>query len=163
MTLLDLLVVALALVLLVGGVVGSVTPMLPGGLLSMAGVALYWWHTGFADPHPIVAVGLLPVGATAVAVDWLAGVVSAKAGGARTSTTLFAALVGFLLLLLFGPLGLLAGTVGTVFVVEYYHDRDARGDARAAVVTAVGILASNVVQAVLTGGVLVAMIAAILV
>lgn len=154
----DVLVVLAALALLVGGVVGSVTPVVPGGLLSAAGVLLYWWHTGYADPHVLVVVGLVLVGVTAVAVDWLAGAVAAKAGGASTEAAVLAAVVGLLALVVLGPFGLLVGTVGTVFVVEYYRNRDAPGGARAAAVTALGMLASNVVQMALTGGVLVAML-----
>lgn len=163
MTTADVAVIVVTLALLVGGVVGSVTPLLPGGLLSVAGVALYWWYSGFTDPHALVAVGLIAVGLTAVAVDWLAGVLSAKVSGAKTSTAVVASLVGFALLFVVGPLGLLLGTVGTVFVVEYYRNRDAPGDAKTAVLTAVGILASNAVQAVLTGGVLVAMVGVLLI
>jgi uncharacterized protein YqgC (DUF456 family) len=158
----DLVVVVLAVALLVGGVVGSVTPFLPGGLLSVAGVLLYWWHTGYTDPNVLVVVGLVLVGLTATVVDWLAGVVSAKAGGASTTTAVLAGVAGLVGLVALGPLGMLVATVGTVFVVEYRKHGDTRAGARTALVTTIGLLGSNVVQALLTGGILVAMLFAIL-
>ena len=38
--------VVLAFALLVGGVVGSLVPQVPGALLSLAGVFAYWYATG---------------------------------------------------------------------------------------------------------------------
>jgi len=69
-----------ASVLLVAGVVGSVLPAVPGGLLSTTGVGYYWWAGGDIAP---LAFGLLVVlGLSTVAVDWLGGAVSARVGGA---------------------------------------------------------------------------------
>ncbi|MDG5774983.1 DUF456 domain-containing protein [Haloarculaceae archaeon H-GB2-1] len=159
----DLAIVVLAFALLLGGVVGSVTPFVPSGLLSVAGVLLYWWHTGYTEPNVLVLVGLVLVGVTATVVDWLAGVVSAKAGGASTTTAILAGVAGLVGLFTLGPLGLLVGTVGTVFLIEYAEHSDARAGLRTAAITTVGLLGSNVVQVVLTGGILVAMLVVVLV
>lgn len=158
----EVLVLLAAVALLVGGVVGSVTPVVPGGILSLAGVLLYWWHTDYSEPGLVLLTALVLVAVTATAVDWLAGVVSAKASGASTGTALLAGAVGFVLLFLTGPLGMLLGVVGTVFGVEYYRHRDARRGIRAALITAVGLLGSSVAQVLLTGTVLVAMLVVIL-
>lgn len=152
------LVPLLAFALLVAGVVGSVVPAMPGALLSIGGVLLYWYSTGYAEPGTFVLAGLLLVGLLTVAVDWFAGAVSAKAAGASWETTLLAGAVGFLLLFVLGPLGTLLGVAGTVFAVELYEHGDAEQGARTALYTTVAMLGSVAVQALLTASMLVAML-----
>ena len=104
-----------AVVLLVAGVVGSVVPVLPGGLLSTTGVLYYWWAGGEVAP---LAVGLLAVlGLSVIAVDWLGGAVSARVGGASLRTTFAAAVAGVALAVVLGPLGLVAGIFAVVFAL----------------------------------------------
>ncbi len=147
---------AAAVGLLVLGVVGSVAPMLPGALLSLSGVLLYWWSTGFAEPSLPVLAAFVVVGALAAAVDAFGGVVAAGAGGASRRTVAAAAVVGFVLLFLAGPAGAILGLAATVFVLEFRRAGDARASARAAAYAAVGVLGSAVVQLLLTGAMLVA-------
>jgi len=147
-----------AFVLLVGGVVRSLVPIVPSGLLSLLGVYAYWFATGYDEPGLLLLSGLTLVALVAMVVEWLSGAISAKAGGASTRTTVVATVVGFLGLLAFGPLGFLVGTAGVVFVLTYAENRDARKSLRAAGVTLLGMLTSNLLQVLLTGGVLVVMI-----
>jgi uncharacterized protein YqgC (DUF456 family) len=153
----DLLVVV-AFLLLAAGVVGSVLPSAPGALLSIAGVLTFWWHSGFTEPEPLVLGVLVAVGLFALVVDWLGGVLSAKVGGASTLTAVIAGAVGLVLLFFVGPLGVLVGVTATVFGVEFYRNRDPRASAKAAVVTTLGMLGSNGVQALLTATMLIAMV-----
>jgi hypothetical protein len=148
--------VALALAFL--GVVGSVVPLLPGAALSLAGVYLYWWSTGYADPGPLVLVAFTLVGLLTVAVDTFAGAVAARVGGASPATTAAAALAGVLLLFVAGPLGIVVGVAGTVFLVEYYRHRDTEASARTALYATVGVLGSAVVQVLLTGTMFLALV-----
>ncbi|MFC7154773.1 DUF456 domain-containing protein [Halomarina halobia] len=148
-----------AFALLVLGVVGTVVPLLPGALLSLAGVYLYWWGTGYAAPGPAVLAALTLVGVAAVAVDYFGGAIAARSGGASWWTTALAATAGVLLMLVSGPFGLLVGVAGTVFVLEYGRHRDAREGAWTALYATVGVLASAVVQALLALSMLVAMLA----
>ena len=147
--------VIVAFVLLVGGVVGSLVPVVPSGLLSLLGVYAYWFSTGYDEPGLFLLSGLTLVALVAMAVEWLSGAISAKVGGASTRTTVLATVVGFLGLLVWGPVGFLLGTAGVVFLLTLVEDGDARGSLRAAGVTLLGMLTSNVLQALLTGGVLV--------
>ncbi|MFD1645384.1 DUF456 domain-containing protein [Haloarchaeobius litoreus] len=141
-------VLVVALVLLVAGIVGSAVPSMPGPLLSVAGVLVFWlWGEGLGT---VVAVGLVAVGLFAVVADLLADAVSARVGGASWQTTALAGVVGLALLFVTGPLGILVGVVGTVFALEYWETQDHRHAARAAVTTSLGILASAVVQVLLT-------------
>jgi hypothetical protein len=147
-----------ALALLVVGVVGSLVPGLPGAILSLAGVYLFWWTSGFTSPSLLWLVGLTLVGVTTVAVDWGAGFAAAKVGGASTRTTLLAGIAGLALLFVAGPVGVIAGIAGTVFLLEFADSRDADASLRTAAVTTLGVLGSNVVQALLTGSMLVVML-----
>lgn len=152
------LVTVLAFLLLVVGVAGSVVPGVPAGLTSVAGVLVYWWGTGYAEPGTLVLVALVGVGLLVTAADWLAGVVAARVGGASASTSILAGLVGLALLIPTGPAGMVLGSAATVFVVEFWRNRDAAASATAAGAYVVGFFASTVVQALLTLSILVAMV-----
>lgn len=153
------LVPLLAFVLLVAGVVGSLVPQVPGAPLSIAGVLVYWWGSGFTEPGTFVLAALLAVGLLTLAIDWLGGAVAAKVGGASTTTAVVAGVVGIVLFFVAGgPIGMILGMALTVFLVEYYRQNDARAGAKAALVTTLGILSSAVMQAVLTGAMLATMV-----
>jgi uncharacterized protein YqgC (DUF456 family) len=150
--------VLVAIALAAAGVVGSVLPLIPGGALSVAGVAVYWWSTGYTEPSvPLVAV-LVGVGLLAMVVDYAGGAIAARAGGASLLTTAVAVLVGFVLLFVAGPIGFVVGIAATVFAVEFAQHADAEAGLRVALYATVGVLASTVVQALLTGSVLVALL-----
>lgn len=147
-----------AVALLVLGVVGSVVPLLPGPLLSLAGIYLYWWSSGYTEPGLLLLVALTVIGLLALIANYFAGAVSARAGGASLVTTLLASVAGIGLFFVVGPLGIVLGVVITVFAVEFYRHRDAMRGAKTAVYTAVGMLASTVVQFLLTLSILVALV-----
>jgi hypothetical protein len=148
----DVLVVA-AFALLVLGVVASVLPVLPSGAVSLAGVLVHWWATG--QPGPLVLAALVVVALVALVVDWAAGAIGAAAGGASLRTSALASVVGIVLLIPAGPVGLVVGIAGTVFAVELYGGATREASLRAAGYAVVGVLGSALVQAVLTGTILV--------
>jgi uncharacterized protein YqgC (DUF456 family) len=150
-----------ALGLLVLGVVGSLVPGLPGAILSLAGVYLFWWQSGYTEPGLLLLVGLTLVGLLTVAVDWLAGALAAKASGASTQTTILAGLAGLVLLFVAGPVGVIVGIAGVVFAVEFARNGDAEASLRSAAITTLGMLGSNLVQALLTGSMLAVMVAVV--
>jgi uncharacterized protein YqgC (DUF456 family) len=141
-----------ALLLLVAGIVASFVPLVPGGVLSMAGVGYYWYVTG--EPGLLVLLALLGLGALALVFDWLGGALAANVGGASLRTTAIVAAVTLPLLLVLGPLGLLVGVAGTVFALEYRRHGDVELSARAAGYATVGMLASTAMQVLVTGAVL---------
>lgn len=152
----------IALALLVGGVIGSVVPLLPGAGLSLAGVLLYWWHTGYAEPHVLILLVLVLGGLAAMAVDLFAGAIAARTGGASTRTQLAAGVAGSVLFFVAGPLGILLGIAGVTFVVEYTREGDAAASLRSAAYATAGVLASAVVQVIVTVSMLLVMILVIL-
>lgn len=151
-----------AIGLLVLGVVGSVVPALPGALLSLSGVLLYWWSTAFTEPSVPVLAAFVVVGVLAAAVDYFGGAIAAGLGGASRSTVLVAVFVGVALFFVTGPVGAVLGLTATVFVLEFRRAGDAKASGRAALYTAVGVLGSAVVQLLLTGAMLVAFLFVIL-
>jgi uncharacterized protein YqgC (DUF456 family) len=144
--------------LAVAGVLGSFVPLLPGALLSLSGVYTYWFSTGYTDPGAVALAAFTVAGLTVLAVDWFGGAVAAKVGGASTRLSLVAGVVGLGGLLVAGPVGLLVGTGGTVFVVEYGRSGDADGSIRTAAYTVLGVLATSIMQALLTLGILVGLV-----
>jgi uncharacterized protein YqgC (DUF456 family) len=139
---------AIAVVLL--GVAGSVVPLVPGGLLQLGGLSLYWWHTGYTDPGLLALAVLTGLGVLVVAVEWLGGAISARVSGASTRTSALAGLAGFVLFFVAGPLGILLGVAGVVFVAEYRRTGDPGRSGRRALYSTVGMLASTVAQVALT-------------
>jgi uncharacterized protein YqgC (DUF456 family) len=139
-----------AIALLLAGVVGSVVPVVPGADLSLVGIYLYWWSSGYAVPGLAVLAAFTLVGVTAIVADQLGGALAASAGGASVKTTALASVVSIPLLFIAGPVGLVLGIAGTVFAAEFYRTRSAGQGARAAVFAAVGVLGSAVVQSVVT-------------
>ncbi|WP_330631377.1 DUF456 domain-containing protein [Halocatena halophila] len=156
------LVLLLAVVLGLAGVVGSVVPMVPGAPLSLLGVGLYWWTSGFSEPGLLSIVVITVIGFTAVLTDTFAGAIAAKFGGASWLTTTLAGIVGFVLFFVTGPLGMLLGIALTVFGGEIYRHRDARAGARTALVATVGVIGSAAMQFVLTLSILFIFLASVL-
>jgi uncharacterized protein YqgC (DUF456 family) len=147
-----------AIALVAAGVVGSILPLVPGGALSVAGVFVYWWSTGYTEPSVLLVGALVVVGLVATVVDYAGGAIAARAGGASVATTAAAVLVGVVLLFVAGPIGFVVGVAATVFVVEFAQHADAEAGLRIAAYATVGVLASTVVQVLLTGSILVVMV-----
>ena len=141
--------------LLAAGVIGSIVPMMPGALFSLTGIIVYFF--GASDPSLwFTLFGLLTAG-MALVFDWFAGSVAAKYGGASTKTSVAAGITGLLgFIFLGGPIGLAIAVMATVFVREYLIHGDERKGLKSAVYATVGVLGSALVQALLTGSVLLA-------
>lgn len=136
------------------GIVGSVLPMMPGALLSVAGILIYAWQS--KSPNWLfISFGLF-LSISAIVFDWLSGYIGAKLGGATGKTSLAAGVAGFLgFIFLGGPLGMLLAVAGTVFVREYLINNDFEKSGKAAVYASVTVMGSTVVQAGLTSLVLI--------
>jgi uncharacterized protein YqgC (DUF456 family) len=151
-----------ALALLVVGVAGTVLPLVPGAILSLSGVLLYWWSTGYSDPSLPVLAALVFVGVLTVVLDYVGGAVAARAGGASALTTGLAVIVGVVLLFVTGPVGFLLGLAATVFLAEFLRNQDAEKSVEVALYATVGVLASVAVQLVLTTSMLVVFVLVLL-
>ncbi len=144
----------LAIASLVVWTASSFLPFVPSGVLAALTVLGYAYTTGFTEPSLTVLIALVLVSLVASAVELLSGILSGKLGGASTRTVVGGTLVGIVLLFVLGPIGLVVGLGGTVFVVSLYENTaEPREAARKSAYAVVGVLASSFVQAVILGGV----------
>lgn len=148
----------LAFAVLAVAVVSAFVPAVPTGIISLVGIGLYWWGTGFTEPGTLALVVLAGASLLTVAADWFGGVVAARVSGASTVTTAVAGAVGVALLFVTGPVGMVVGSAAVVFALEYRKHRNASSGAVAAGAYVVGFFASALVQALLAFAVLVAML-----
>ena len=152
-----------AVILMIVAVFGSFAPMVPGALLSVLGIIVYWYGTGYTQPDTWFLVSFIFVGLLGAAADWFSGVVAAKAGGASNKTGIIAGIVGFLLFFVLGPIGILVGVAGTVLIREFLRTDDLRQSAKAAFYSSVGVLGSSVIQFIVTLSLLIIFVAALLI
>jgi uncharacterized protein YqgC (DUF456 family) len=157
MTMLALTLFAFAL--LVVGVVGSIVPNLPGPVLSLVGVYLYWWNTGLTEPSTALVAVITVLVILIVVGGFFDDVIAARFGGASTLSATAAGLVGFVCLFVVGPIGMLLGAALTVFVLEYRRQRDAKASATAATAVLLATIGSTLVELFVTVMLLVVMVA----
>ena len=144
------------LLLLIAGVIGSIVPLTPGAVFSLAGALLYFFTAD--DPSVLFTVFGFLTAVLALLVDWFAGSISAKYGGASTRTSIAAGVGGFIgFVVTFGnPLGLLTGVALTVLFREYMIHGSEQEGLKAAFYATIGVLGSSFVQAFLTASILLA-------
>jgi uncharacterized protein YqgC (DUF456 family) len=157
---------ALTIVLMLVGLVGSVVPGLPGVTLIFLSALLYAILTGFQTVGAVVLAILFVFAALAFLADFFATSYGARRFGASNWGTVGGALggiVGALAGLIFAGIGslfgLIAGTIAGVFAGEYLR-RQRHGEevqentdwhraSRAAGGVIIGYLASAIVQGLL--------------
>ena len=160
---------ALTIVLMAVGLIGSVVPGLPGVTLIFLSALLYAILTDFQTVGAAILVILFVFAALAFLADFFATSYGARRFGASSWGTvggaiggIIGALAGLLLAGIGSLFGLILGTIMGVFVGEYLRrqrrgdqeeqeaaDTDWRRASRAAGGVIVGYLASAVVQALL--------------
>jgi uncharacterized protein len=160
---------AITIVLMIVGLIGSVVPGLPGVTLIFLSALLYAILTDFQTVGATIVVVLFVFAALAFLADFFATSYGARRFGASNWGTvggaiggIAGALAGLLLAGIGSLFGLIAGTIAGVFIGEYLR-RERRGDpdeqeatdadwrraSRAAGGVFVGYLASAVVQGLL--------------
>ncbi len=160
---------ALTLVLMFVGLLGSVVPGLPGVTLIFLSALLYAIITDFESVGAVILVVLFVLAALAFIADFIATTYGARRFGASNWGTvggavggIAGALVGLLFLGIGSLFGLILGTIAGVFIGEYLRrerrgdqeDQDAAGSdwrraSRAAGGVIIGYLASAVAQGLL--------------
>jgi hypothetical protein len=135
----------LVAVLILAGLVGTVLPALPGVVLVFAGILLGAWIDDFHRVSVTTVVLLGGLGAVALLVDFLAGVLTAQRVGA-TRLGLLGAAIGTVAGVFTGFIGLLFLPLAGAAVGEYLSHRDALRAGRIGVVTWLGMLAGAVVK-----------------
>jgi uncharacterized protein YqgC (DUF456 family) len=159
---------ALTLLLMVVGLIGSVLPSLPGVTLIFLSALIYAIITDFRTVGAAILVVLFVFAAIAFVTDFVATSYGARRFGASNWGTLggaiggiAGALIGLLFLGIGSLFGLILGTIAGVFIGEYLRRRrhppqgpsstesDWRRASQAAGGVLVGYLASAVIQGLL--------------
>ena len=143
------LVLVGAVLLLVAAMAGSFLPAVPAGLLSLGGIWVYALFGG-DSLGPLVLGGLTIAAVATVLIEQVGGPIAAKLGGSSNRTVVLASVGGFICMFIVGPLGIIVGVVTTVVVLELAGDADLETAIRRGLYTAAGVLASSVVQLLLT-------------
>jgi uncharacterized protein YqgC (DUF456 family) len=144
---------AVALLLMLVGLLGGVLPLLPGLPLVLAGVYLYALTTGLAAG---VGLGHLVVytlvGGAAILFSSLANLFGVKAaGGSRAG--MFGAVLGLVVgLIVGGPIGVLIGPFVGAVAFELLAGQAARRAVRSGLGAAVGLLVGRVAELTVSVG-----------
>lgn len=149
--------------LLVAGVVVTAAPRAPGGVgLSLAGVYLYWWGSGYSEPSTGILAVLTTLALLTLASKLIRPVVIARVGGTPAITTTIGGAVGAVLFFVWGTAGLVIGIFATVFVLEYLRRGNLTKSAIASVVVVLATFTSKLVKVLVALIILVVMSAVVL-
>ncbi len=138
-------VYALVALLFIAGLVGSVLPALPGGVLILAGAVVHAMATGFDPIGPGRLAILALMMAVAYGLDYAAGALGVRRFGG-SGWAVAGAVVGALVGLFFGLPGLLLGPLVGSLGAEYVYTRQLDASARAAFGTVIGLLVGAVAK-----------------
>ncbi|MCE2946087.1 MAG: DUF456 domain-containing protein [bacterium] len=139
---------AISTVMILTGLVGLVAPLLPGTLLIFAGVAFAAWAEDFTRISGITVGVLAFLTLLAWVLEYVAGLLGAKAAGASRAALVGAA-IGTVLGVLSGFWGLLVFPLIGAFAGEFYARGNAAGAGRVSVATWLGILVGTIAKVVI--------------
>lgn len=146
---------------LVVGVAGIVLPALPGAGLLVLGAVLVGWADGFGRVSGWTVAACAGIGVAIWAVDFVAGVLGARAFGASGWAVVGAGL-GLVVGLFFGLPGIVLGPAVGAIVLEYARDPNFERSLKAGAGAFVGFVLGTAVKVslafVLVGVLLVALV-----
>jgi uncharacterized protein YqgC (DUF456 family) len=136
---------ALAVILVIVGLIGIVMPALPGTILVFAGLCLAAWADGFmrVSVATMVVLGLLA--AASYSVDFIATVLGVKRAGA-SKRAIVGATLGTLLGIFFGLPGVIIGPFAGAVIGELSARGDLAQAGRVGFAAWVGFLVGTVVK-----------------
>lgn len=157
----EIIAKALAIVVMLIGIAGSIMPVLPGIPLVFLAILGYGWFEGFnlISVHYIAIMGTLTL--LSVLVDYIAGVWGAKRAGS-SKLGMFGAGLGIVVGIFFGPIGILVGPLLGAFAGEYLVLRDVSQAINVATGTVIGIFAGIAFKVLLGIGMLISFLFVIL-
>ena len=140
----------LAILMILGGVAGTVLPALPGPPLVFGGLLLAAWIDGFQRVGVVTLVVLGALMVVAAVVDVVAGVYGAKRVGASRSA-LVGASIGTVVGIFFGVPGLIFGPFVGALTGEFVARGSAIRAGQVAVATWVGLAIAIAIKLALIG------------
>ncbi|MBK8325184.1 MAG: DUF456 domain-containing protein [Betaproteobacteria bacterium] len=136
---------AIAAVLVLVGLAGTVLPVLPGIAFVFGGLVLAAWADGFVRVGGITIAFLGVLTAVAIAIDFAASAFGAKKFGASPRAVIGAGL-GALVGIFFGLPGLVLGPFVGAVVGELSANRELRQAGKAGLGTWIGLLLGSVAK-----------------
>ncbi|HBY95644.1 MAG: DUF456 domain-containing protein [Ardenticatenaceae bacterium] len=136
----------LAGLLAVGGLLGTVLPLLPGTPLIFLAALAYDSGHEWQIFGPLWLGILLALMLLGMSADWAFGSLGARRGGASWLALVVGFLAGFVGLLVFSLPGMLVGSIGGVVVIELVRRRHAGQAVRAGSGWLIGWFLSAVVE-----------------
>lgn len=134
-----------AALLVIIGLAGTLLPALPGLPLVFGGMLLAAWLDGFAHVGLVSLIVLGALTALGMAVDFLAGVLGAKATGA-SKEALWGALIGSIAGLALGLVGVIIGPLLGAAVGEFLAQRDLYQAGKVGIGTFIGFIVGTVAK-----------------
>jgi uncharacterized protein len=139
---------AISAVLILTGVIGLIVPLLPGTLLIFGGVALAAWGEGFTRISGITVGAVAFLTVLAWVLEYVAGLLGAKAAGASRAALIGAA-IGTVAGIFSGFWGLLVFPLIGAFVGEFHARGSASVASKVSLATWLGILVGTVAKVVI--------------
>lgn len=135
----ETLVLVLAVLLVLGGLLGVMVPLIPGIPMILAVIVAYGWYEGFqliTVPYIVMMGGITLL---SIIVDYLSTTLGAKYSGSSRNGVWGAFIGTFLGIFLFPPLGLLIGPWVGAMLGEYLAVNDINKAVKAGFGTVVGL------------------------
>lgn len=141
--------IVIAVILMLPGLVGVIVPALPGVPFMLVVAIGYAWLTHFAKLTGVELAILTGITALTVLVDYLAGTLGARFGGASARSTIIG-IIGMIVGLVILPgVGGIIGLFLGIFLSEYLRHQDQSKAARAATGGLIGSLAGIILNLIL--------------
>ena len=134
-----------AIMLVVVGMAGTFLPALPGLPLVLAGFFLAAWMDGFVHVGAPILIALAVLTALGLLIDFLAGVLGARATGASRQARWGAAIGGIVGLIL-GLAGVILGPLVGAAIGEYLARRDLLQAGKVGIGTFIGFIIGTVAK-----------------
>ena len=144
----DVVLWAVAVILVVAGIVGIVLPALPGTILIFAGLLVAAWADDFMRVGPLMLVLIAIIGIATYGVDFVASALGAKHLGASKRAMAGAAL-GTVLGLFLGLPGIIAGPFLGAIAGELTVHRDWKRVGKAGLAAWIGFVIGTGVKVAL--------------
>jgi uncharacterized protein YqgC (DUF456 family) len=143
----------LTIIIMLGGIIGSILPIIPGTLLMGLAVFWYGWIDGFVNLHWGWAMFLILVSLFAGTADVWLPLMGAKSGGASPRSILWGILgsvIGFIagsvIPVLGSLIGALVGYLGGIYLSEFQRLQDSKQSLKAVIGGVAGWGLATVVQ-----------------
>lgn len=137
---------AVAAILALVGLFGTILPVLPGTAFIFLVALGYGWLTGFAKTPPSLVWTLGGLALFSQVLDWGAGAIGSRLGGASTKAMIGAAVGAVVGVVAMGPWGIVLGPFLGALLVELARGRGVAPAGRAGLGAGVGALLGLVAQ-----------------